>query len=722
MSEALSRLQHGWHHDPFEWLGLHPVDSGYAVRAFMPSAESVVLQGAGPMQRIDGTDTFEIHINNTVKESLPEHYILNWVEKGTLESHSVVSPYSFSPQLSDFDLNLFSAGKHLHAYRFLGSHLATVDGVDGCLFAVWAPNVKRVSVVGDFNGWHGLRHPMRSRGNSGIWELFIPGLHEHDNYKFEIRTHQDEILKKSDPYARTMALRPDTTSRITPTDSYNWRDGDWLDVRRQWQWLHSPMSIYEVHAGSWRRHEDGGFLSYTELAEQLIPYVKDLGYTHIEFLPLTEHPLDESWGYQVSGYYAPTSRHGSPDELRHFIDVAHQNGIGVILDWVPAHFPRDEFALARFTGEPCYEYADPNKGEHLDWGTLIFNYSRNEVRNFLISNAVYWIEEFHIDGLRVDAVASMLYLDYSRKHGQWSPNVYGGREHLEAIDFIKNLNEVVHAEFPGVVTIAEESTDWPMVSRPTEGGGLGFSMKWNMGWMHDTLSYAQTEPVYRKFHQNQLTFSQLYAYSENFVLPLSHDEVVHMKRAMLDKMPGDVWQKFANLRAIYAYQYAHPGKKLLFMGGEFGQWNEWDESQSIDWVVSGMDKHAGLVNMIRDLNTLYTSQPAMHVNDFDNIGFQWITCDDVDNSVLAFMRKADDARVICVFNFTPVPRENYVIGVPEPGPYKEVFNSDAAWYGGTDVGNSGEVHSHHQHEHGFEHILSLTLPPLGAIFLIKESE
>ena len=722
MSEALSRVQHGWHHDPFEWLGLHPADEGYLVRAFMPSAESVVLQGAGPMERIEGTDTFEIHISSIVKESLPEHYSLNWMEKGSHEPHSAVSPYSFSPQLSDFDLNLFSAGKHLHAYRFLGARLIVVDGVEGCLFAVWAPNVKRVSVVGDFNGWHGLRHPMRSRGNSGVWELFIPGLHAHDNYKFEIRTHQDEILDKSDPYARTMALRPDTTSQIAPIDIYEWTDSDWINSRRQWQWLHSPMSIYEVHTGSWRRHDDGGFLSYTELAEQLIPYVKDLGYTHIELLPITEHPLDESWGYQVSGYFAPTSRHGDPDELRYLIDVAHQNGIGVILDWVPAHFPRDEFALARFTGEPCYEYADPNKGEHLDWGTLIFNYGRNEVRNFLISNAVYWIEEFHIDGLRVDAVASMLYLDYSREHGQWSPNIYGGREHLEAIDFMKNLNEVVHAEFPGVVTLAEESTDWPMVSRPTEAGGLGFSMKWNMGWMHDTLSYAQTEPVYRKFHQNQLTFSQLYAYSENFVLPLSHDEVVHMKRAMLDKMPGDVWQKFANLRALYAYQYAHPGKKLLFMGGEFGQWNEWDESQSLDWVVSGMDKHAGLINLVRDLNTLYCSQPALHVNDFDHIGFQWITCDDVDNSVLAFMRKAGDARVICVFNFTPVPRENYVIGVPESGSYKEIFNSDAAWYGGNDVGNSGVVDSHHQHEHGFEHTLSLTLPPLGAIFLIKESE
>ncbi len=571
MVEALTKIQHGQHHDPFEWLGVHPGRPGYIVRAFMPSAESVELKGIGAMARHEGSDTFEINISKQQKEKLPQHYSLRWVEKGSEESHEVISPYSFQPVLSEFDLGLFAAGNHLHIYRFLGARLQQVDGIDGCLFAVWAPNVKRVSVVGDFNGWHGLRHPMRNRGSSGVWELFVPGLQVSDNYKFEIHTHSDEILLKTDPYARAMGKRPDTTSKIATAETYDWADQSWIKQRQQWQWLHQPVSIYEVHAGSWRRHEDGSFLSYIELAEQLIPYVKKLGYTHIEFLPLTEHPLDESWGYQVSGYYAPTSRHGSADELRYLIDSAHQNGIGIILDWVPAHFPRDEFALARFTGEACYEYGDPNKGEHLDWGTLIFNYSRNEVRNFLIANAVYWIEEFHIDGLRVDAVASMLYLDYSREHGQWSPNVHGGREHLEAIDFLKNLNNVVHAEFPGVVTLAEESTDWPMVSRPTDGGGLGFSMKWNMGWMHDTLDYAQTDPLYRRFHQNQLTFSQLYAYSENFVLPFSHDEVVHMKRSMLDKMPGDVWQKFANLRLLYAYHYAHPGKKLLFMGG--GIWS-----------------------------------------------------------------------------------------------------------------------------------------------------
>ena len=720
MVEALTRIQQGWHHDPFEWLGIHPGRPGYVVRAFMPSAESVELEGIGPMSRHEGSDTFEIIISKAQNDSLPQHYSLTWVEKGSQESHTLVSPYSFQPVLNDFDLNLFSAGTHLHVYRFLGARLQQIDGIDGCLFALWAPNVKRVSVVGDFNGWHGLRHPMRNRGDSGVWELFIPGLHESDNYKFEIRTHNDEILQKTDPYARSMAIRPDTTSKIATTDVYEWADSEWLSHRQQWQWLHEPMSIYEVHAGSWRRHDDGGFLSYSELAEQLIPYVKKLGYTHIEFLPFTEHPLDESWGYQVSGYYAPTSRHGSADELRHLIDTAHQNGIGVILDWVPAHFPRDEFALARFTGEACYEYGDPNKGEHLDWGTLIFNYSRNEVRNFLIANAVYWIEEFHIDGLRVDAVASMLYLDYSREHGQWSPNAHGGREHLEAIDFLKNLNNVVHAEFPGVVTLAEESTDWPMVSRPTDGGGLGFSMKWNMGWMHDTLDYAKTDPLYRRFHQNQLTFSQLYAYSENFVLPLSHDEVVHMKRSMLDKMPGDVWQKFANLRVLYAYHYAHPGKKLLFMGGEFGQWDEWSEGKQLDWQIAGLDKHAGLFNQICDLNKLYREQDALHVYDFDHQGFQWLSCDDINNSVLVFIRRAENDAVICAFNFTPKPLENYVIGMPEAGTYKEIFNSDAAWYGGSDIGNSGAVETQNKPEHGFEQSLTVTLPPLAALFLKKE--
>ena len=720
MVEVLDKIQQGRHHDPFEWLGLHPARPGYVVRAFMPSAETVKLDGIGEMSRIENTDTFEISISKAQKETLAQHYQLSWIEKGGTQSHSVISPYSFEPQLSTFDLDLFSAGMHLNVYRILGAHLTTVDGIDGCRFALWAPNVDRVSIVGDFNGWHGLRHPMRNRGESGVWELFIPGLKNADAYKYEILTKSGEILLKTDPYARSMGYRPETTSLIPAVDNFQWQDESWLDKRKNKQWLHEPMSIYEVHLASWRKNDDGSFLTYVELAEQLVPYVAELGYTHIELLPITEHPLDESWGYQVSGYYSPTSRHGSPEDLRFFIDVCHQQDIGVILDWVPAHFPRDAFALAQFTGEPLYEYGDPLKGEHQDWGTLIFNYDRNEVRNFLIANAVYWVEEFHMDGLRVDAVASMLYLDYSREHGQWSPNVHGGNEHLEAVEFLKDFNKVIHAEFPGVLTLAEESTNWAMVSRPTDMGGLGFSMKWNMGWMNDSLTYMQRDSIYRRFHQNQLTFSQLYAYSENFVLPLSHDEVVHMKRSLLDKMPGDVWQKFANLRMLYAYQYAHPGKKLLFMGGEFGQWNEWDESKSLDWEIAGMDKHAGLRNLIKDLNSLYCKNPALHAYDFDGQGFQWISCDDHDNSILIFLRHSKHESIICIFNFTPELHEGYTIGVPNKGTYTEVLNSNAAWYGGSDDGNSGTIKSQPILEHGFENSLTLTIPPLGALFLEKK--
>ncbi len=717
--DIADKIQQGSHHDPFEWLGVHSIGDGYVVRAFMPSASSVNLDGVAAMRRIHGSDNFICEITAEQHAQLPAHFALSWKEKNTGDAHTAISPYSFAPMISNFDLDLFSAGKHLHIYNVLGAALKTVDGIAGCLFSVWVPDVQRVSVVGDFNGWHGLRHPMRSRGSSGVWELFIPGLCAGDKYKFEIRTRRGKILHKSDPYARAMGMRPDTTSLIPAVSHHQWHDNHWLTERAGRHWLHEPMSIYEVHLGSWRRHDDGRFLTYIELAEQLVPYVRGLGYTHIELLPITEHPLDESWGYQVCGYYAPTSRHGSADDFRHFIDTCHAEGIGVILDWVPAHFPRDDFALARFNGEACYEYDDPKKGEHQEWGTLVFNYNRNEVRNFLIANALYWINEFHIDGLRVDAVASMLYLDYSRKHGQWIPNMFGGREHLEAVDFLRNLNELVHANCPGALTLAEESTDWPMVSRPTSSGGLGFSMKWNMGWMHDTLGYMQSDPVYRRFQQSQLTFSQLYAYNENFVLPLSHDEVVHMKRSMLDKMPGDVWQKFANLRALYAYQYVHPGKKLLFMGGEFGQWNEWNESKALDWMISGVDKHAGLTNLLRDLNHLYREQTALHAFDFDAEGFQWISCDDDASSVLAFLRKSLHESVVCVLNLTPVPRENYRIGVPEAGHYLELLNTDATCYGGAGLGNQGQVDAEMQSQHGFDYSLSLTLPPLAALILAR---
>ncbi|WP_457676459.1 1,4-alpha-glucan branching protein GlgB [Thiolapillus sp.] len=720
----LERLQQGRHHDPFDYLGRHPLNQGWIIRAFMPSAEAVELAGVGPMNRVEGSDLFVIRLDEEQHRQLPPHYRLRWQEKHDGSWHEAVSPYSFEPQLPDWDLHLFNEGRHRHAWRILGAQMKDIDGVQGCLFSVWAPQVQRVSVIGDFNGWNGLRHPMRNRGHSGVWELFIPGLHPGDSYKFEILGHHGQLITKTDPYARRMALRPDTTSLITPADEYAWQDDDWLEQRRTWDWQRQPLSIYEIHPGSWRLHEDGSFYSWRELAEELVPWVRDMGYTHIELLPVMEHPLDESWGYQVSGYYAPTSRFGSPDDLRHFIDTCHRNGIGVLLDWVPAHFPKDEFALARFTGEPLYEHADPRRGEHRDWGTLIFDFGRNEVRNFLVANALYWIEEFHIDGLRVDAVASMLYLDYSREDGDWTPNRHGGREHLEAIDFLREMNEVVHTSFPGAITVAEESTAWPMVSRPPYMGGLGFSMKWNMGWMHDTLSYMETDPIYRNYHHDKLTFSQLYLWSENFVLPFSHDEVVHLKKSMLDKMPGDVWQRFANLRLLYAYQYAHPGKKLLFMGSEFGQWTEWNAKAALDWPLMEVPDHQGVHKLVTDLNHLYRAEAALHETDFDPEGFQWVDCHDSEQSILSFIRRShgNPADVlVCLFNFTPVPRLGYRIGVPAPGDYRECLNSDSSWYGGSNMGNAGRIASEAVPWMGFEHSLELTLPPLGALFLKPET-
>jgi 1,4-alpha-glucan branching enzyme len=720
----LERLQQGRHHDPFDYLGRHPLNQGWIIRAFMPSAEEVELVEVGDMNRVEGSDLFVIRLDQSQREKLPSHYRLRWREKHDNSWHEAVSPYSFDPQLPDWDLHLFNEGRHRHAWHLLGARMKEIDGIRGCLFSVWAPHVQRVSVIGDFNGWNGLRHPMRNRGHSGVWELFIPGLHPGDAYKFELLSHHGQLITKTDPYARRMAMRPDTTSLVTASTEYNWQDDGWLEQRQGWDWQHKPVSIYEIHPGSWRLHEDGSFYSWLELAEELVPWVRDMGYTHIELLPVMEHPLDESWGYQVSGYYAPSSRFGSPDDLRYFIDSCHQNGIGVLLDWVPAHFPKDEFALARFTGEPLYEHADPRKGEHRDWGTLIFDFGRNEVRNFLVANALYWIEEFHIDGLRVDAVASMLYLDYSREDGDWTPNRYGGREHLEAIDFLREMNEAVHTGFPGVITVAEESTAWPMVSRPPYMGGLGFSMKWNMGWMHDTLSYMETDPIYRKYHHDKLTFSQLYLWSENFVLPFSHDEVVHLKKSMLDKMPGDVWQRFANLRLLYTYQYAHPGKKLLFMGSEFGQWTEWNAKTALDWPLMEVPDHQGVHKLVTDLNHLYSTEAALHETDFDHEGFQWIDCHDNEQSILSFIRRSrsnpDDA-LLCLFNFTPVPRLGYRIGVPAAGNYRECLNSDSGWYGGSNMGNAGCITAENIPWMGFEHSLELTLPPLGALFLKPEA-
>ncbi|MEQ1667235.1 MAG: 1,4-alpha-glucan branching protein GlgB, partial [Sulfuriferula sp.] len=570
--QNISRIQQGTHHDPFTVLGWHQqADDVWLFRVFMPAAERVTLATGEVFSRIKNTDLFELRMSKR-SELHPE---LHWHTKADGTVHVSISPYTFISQIGELDLHLLGEGRHHNAWHILGAHTCVVEGVAGCQFAVWAPGVQRVSVIGDFNGWDGRSYPMRSCGESGVWELFIPGLQAGWGYKYEILGRHGQLMTKADPYAQQTFVRPETASCIPVVSQHCWQDMDWLKQREKFDWQHQPVSMYELHVGSWRRHPDGRFYTWTELAASLIPYLIELAYTHIELLPISEHPLDESWGYQVSGYFAPTARFGTPDDFRAFVDACHQAGLGVILDWVPAHFPKDDFALARFTGEPLYEHADPRRGEHQDWGTLIFDFGRNEVRNFLIANALYWVEEFHIDGLRVDAVASMLYLDYSRKAGEWAQNQYGGRENLEAIAFLRELNSVVHGRFAGVLTMAEESTAWPMVSRPVELGGLGFSMKWNMGWMNDNLSYIEEDPVHRKYHHNQLTFSQIYAYTENFVLPLSHDEVVHGKRSMVDKMPGDYWQKFANLRLFYAWQYAHPGKKLLFMGCEFAQWNEW---------------------------------------------------------------------------------------------------------------------------------------------------
>jgi 1,4-alpha-glucan branching enzyme len=561
---------------------------------------------------------------------------------------------------------------------------------------------------------------MRVRGGSGVWELFIPDLEPGGLYKYEIRNRDSgQIFVKSDPYAQAFELRPNTASVITAPSRYEWQDQAWLERRKTADWQHTPMSVYEVHLGSWQKGPEGEFLDYRELARRLVPYVRELGFTHIELLPITEHPYDPSWGYQTTGNFAPTSRYGAPDDFRFFVDYCHRHDIGVLLDWVPAHFPKDAHGLARFDGSPLYEHADPRRGEHLDWSTLIYNYGRNEVKNFLISSALFWLQEMHIDGLRVDAVASLLYLDYSRT--EWVPNQYGGRENLEALDFLRELNSVVHEEQPGILMVAEESTSWPQVSRPVWSGGLGFDMKWNMGWMNDTLEYMHEDPIHRRYHQNKLTFSMLYAFTENFLLPFSHDEVTHGKQSMLNKMPGDEWQKFANLRALYSYMFCHPGKKLLFMGSEFGQGLEWNSAQTLDWYVLDYGFHEGVQRMVRDLNRLYRETPALHRYEFDWRGFEWIDCQDIDNSVLSFIRRADEGFVIFVVNFTPVPREGYRIGVPEPGHYREIFNSDSSYYAGSNMGNGDHrLEAESRAWMNRPYSLSLTVPPLAGIVLRPE--
>jgi 1,4-alpha-glucan branching enzyme len=727
--EQIELIVNAAHWDPFEVLGPHPMDhdGGLAVRAFLPYARDVEVVPLADgdqrfhMRRIHPAGFFEARIPDR-RASLRYRLLIT---DGGGQVREVFDPYSFPPLLSDFDLHLIAEGTHYKKYEKLGAHVREVAGVHGVHFAVWAPNAQRVSVVGDFNGWDGRCHPMGVRGSSGVWELFIPELQRGERYKFEVKSRfGDYLAVKADPYGFYFELRPKTAAIVFDIDSYEWHDDAWMQARPQFDWQHQPISIYEVHLGSWMHvpEEHNRWLTYRELAPRLAAYAKEIGFTHIELLPVTEHPFDASWGYQTLGYFAPTSRFGTPADFMWFVDYCHQQGIGVILDWTPAHFPRDAHGLAYFDGTPLYEYGDPRKGEHKDWGSLVFDYGRNEVRNYLLSSALFWLDKYHADGLRVDGVASMLYLDYSRQSGEWTPNIYGGRENLEAVSLLKTFNEVVHRYHPGVLTVAEESTAWPAVSRPTYAGGLGFSMKWNMGWMNDTLVYITKEPVHRRFHHQNLTFSMLYAFSENFVLPLSHDEVVYGKRALLDKMPGDLWQKFANLRVFFTYFFTHPGKKLLFMGGEFGQWWEWNEAESLQWHLLEYPAHRQVQLLVSDLNRLYREQPALHEVEFEPGGFEWIDCNDSDNSVVSFLRFArrrdDCLAVVC--NFTPVPRAAYRIGVPAPGFYRELLNSDSMFYGGSNMGNGSGLSTEAFACHGRPCSLLVDVPPLGAVVLKRQ--
>jgi 1,4-alpha-glucan branching enzyme len=703
------------HPDPASFLGRHAVADGIVLRVFSPHTRTLGLTDGPALERLPGTDLF---LWQGAASELPERYELSWTtdEGQQVRRHD---PYAFPLQVSDFERQVFGEGHHWHAYRFLGANARRIDGIDGILFATWAPGARRVSVVGDFNRWDGRCHPMR-RHPGGIWELFVPGVGAGTHYKFEIVGRDGELRLKADPYGRRFQAPPATASLVEGPAAHAWQDDEWLRTRRERDWLHAPLSVYEVHLGSWRRHADGRPWNYRELATALVPYALELGFTHVELMPISEHPFDASWGYQTLGNYAPVSRLGTPDDFRWFIDHCHRSGLGVILDWVPAHFPRDEHGLAWFDGGPLYEYGDPRLGEHPDWDTLIYDYGRPEVRNYLLASALHWLEEFHVDGLRVDAVASMLYLDYSRKPGEWLPNRHGGRENLEAIEFLRELNHVVHERHPGALVIAEESTAWPLVTRPTYVGGLGFSMKWNLGWMHDTLDYFRLDPVYRKHHHDRLTFSQLYAYSENFVLPLSHDEVVHGKGSLLGKMRGDDWQRFANLRLLYCYQWTHPGKKLLFMGQEFAQSSEWNHDAGPDWNAADSPQNAGVRRLLSDLNRLYRGETALHRHDFEQEGFAWIDCHDHLQSTLSFIRRAGGDFVVVALNFTSVIREGFRLGVPADGVYSELLNSDSSTYGGSNVGNAGTVRASSDARHGYPYSLQLTLPPLAAVILRPE--
>jgi 1,4-alpha-glucan branching enzyme len=724
MSDELRTFLAGAHSDPFRILGPHRLRDDVVIRVFRPDAREVFVEldkdgSRVPAEKIHGDGLFQAALANIDRDA---EYKVHIKRKDGTEI-TTRDPYSYGVIMGEVDLHLFGEGQHWKLYEKFGAHVHKIGQETGVYFAVWAPNAQRVSVVGDFNEWDGRVHAMRKLLGSGVWELFIPGIGENAHYKFELRTHSGTLLLKSDPFAFFSQHGKETASLVYDLTRFRWNDDAWMKSRQTKNWPQSPISIYEMHLGSWRRktEEKNRQLSYLELADTLVPYVVEMGYTHIELMPVTEHPFEGSWGYQVTNYYAPTSRFGKPDEFRNFIDRCHEAGIGVIMDWVPAHFPKDAHGLAEFDGTDLYEHMDPRQGEHQDWGTLIFNFGRNEVRNFLIANALFWLDQYHIDGLRVDAVASMLYLDYSRKEGQWIPNKFGGRENLDAVHFLKRFNEVCYEKFPGIMTIAEESTAWPGVSRPTYLGGLGFGFKWNMGWMHDFLKYMELDPIHRRFHQGTVTFSLLYAFTEHFILVLSHDEVVHGKRSLLSKMPGDEWQKFANLRMFYAWMFGHPGKKLLFMGGEFGQWHEWNHDTQLDWHLTKSPLHDGLRRLTQHLNHIYKTDPALWELDDIYDGFEWIDFSDAANSVVAFARKSRGGDIIIfIVNATPVVRYAYRVGAPRAGYYREIINTDAETYGGTNIGNLGGVNALEEPHHNRIHSLKVNLPPLACVALKRE--
>ena len=731
-SELMLAIMNGQTSQPQEFLGplkqetetKRPENKGsdrlVLVRTFLPTAEQVTIINRNetksqPMTLVHPNGLWEVNVNADDFETSTGSYKFQYTQgDDTIVDHD---PYAFPPLLSDMDLHLFNEGNHYEIYKKLGAHVREIDGITGINFAVWAPNAQAISVVGNFNDWDGRRNPLQKRIPSGVWEIFIPDLSHGEIYKFRVTDCYGQQIEKADPYGFYSELPPRTASVVADLDTHQWNDDAWMKKRESQNALEQPISVYELHLGSWRQEEGktNGWMNYRDIAHQIVDYCKELNFTHIELMPISEHPFTGSWGYQTVGYFACTSRYGTPEDFMYFVDYCHQNDLGVIIDWVPAHFPKDGHGLARFDGSALYEHSDPRQGEHPDWDTLIFNYDRNEVRNFLVSNAMFWLEKYHIDGLRVDAVASMLYLDYSRKEGQWIPNKYGGRENLGAIDFLKNMNEKVHDAFPGVLTLAEESTAWGGVSRPTYAGGLGFSIKWNMGWMNDTLRYFHKDPIHRRYHHDELTFSLIYAFTENFMLPFSHDEVVHGKGSLLDQMPGDLWQKFANLRLLYSYMWTHPGKNLMFMGCELGQWNEWNCNSSLQWDLLQWDSHKGLQKMISDLNAVYRREPALYEVDFDSAGFEWVDSHNREASLLGYIRRAKDPNdfVLVFCNFTPTVHHEYRLGVPVAGNYKEIFNSDSQFYGGTNIGNGMGLASEPIEAQGREHSIKLSIPPMG---------